>query len=695
MGLDDSITYLSGVGPKRAELFNKLGVRTVKDLLYHLPRSYMDFTSPVSINEAALDEYSVIRCKAVKKRSPDLIRKNMKIFRILFTDDEADVTAVIFNSVYLYNQIKEGKWYYLYGRLTGNLTTKEISSPIIFEADSEDKIQPIYPLTQGLSVGIIRRCMKNALMQLENESCETLSRDFIEKNGFMGADAALHAIHFPKSMDDAASARRRLAFDELLVLQLGMLSLKEKNRRLTPYPLKEIPLDKYYEALPFELTGAQRRSIGECISDMTENTPMNRLILGDVGSGKTAVAAALCYFTFLNGCQSCIMAPTEILADQHYATFCRFLEPLGVKIALLKGSMSQRKKADVKEALKNGDFDIAIGTHALLQQSTEFKNLALVITDEQHRFGVQQRKMLVNKGNNPHRLVMSATPIPRTLALMIYGELDISLLDEMPKGRKKILTYAVTGKLRSRAYNFVKDRLDEGRQAYIICPAIEDSQADIKNVTDYAKSLSENGFGSYNIGVLHGQMRSDAKEKIMRDFQNGRTDILVATTVVEVGVDVPNAAVMLIENADRFGLSQLHQLRGRVGRGEYQSYCILIADNAGETSRKRLKALSNSSDGFEISEMDLEIRGPGDFFGSAQHGLPRLKIADLAADADLIRLARAEAEKMYSTGYLKSSDGCRTDFADIQNKKECGGNRQWLNHYLRNWAANMSGKEIT
>lgn len=659
MGLDDSITYLSGVGPKRAELFNKLGVRTVKDLLYHLPRSYMDFTSPVSINEAALDEYSVIRCKAVKKRSPDLIRKNMKIFRILFTDDEADVTAVIFNSVYLYNQIKEGKWYYLYGRLTGNLTTKEISSPIIFEADSEDKIQPIYPLTQGLSVGIIRRCMKNALMQLENESCETLSRDFIEKNGFMGADAALNAIHFPKSMDDAASARRRLAFDELLVLQLGMLSLKEKNRRLTPYPLKEIPLDKYYEALPFELTGAQRRSIGECISDMTENTPMNRLILGDVGSGKTAVAAALCYFTFLNGCQSCIMAPTEILADQHYATFCRFLEPLGVKIALLKGSMSQRKKADVKEALKNGDFDIAIGTHALLQQSTEFKNLALVITDEQHRFGVQQRKMLVNKGNNPHRLVMSATPIPRTLALMIYGELDISLLDEMPKGRKKILTYAVTGKLRSRAYNFVKDRLDEGRQAYIICPAIEESQADIKNVTDYAKSLSENGFGSYNIGVLHGQMRSDAKEKIMRDFQNGRTDILVATTVVEVGVDVPNAAVMLIENADRFGLSQLHQLRGRVGRGEYQSYCILIADNAGETSRKRLKALSNSSDGFEISEMDLEIRGPGDFFGSAQHGLPRLKIADLAADADLIRLARAEAEKMYSTGYLKSSDGAR------------------------------------
>lgn len=659
MGLDDSITYLSGVGPKRAELFNKLGVRTVKDLLYHLPRSYMDFTSPVSINEAALDEYSVIRCKAVKKRSPDLIRKNMKIFRILFTDDEADVTAVIFNSVYLYNQIKEGKWYYLYGRLTGNLTTKEISSPIIFEADSEDKIQPIYPLTQGLSVGIIRRCMKNALMQLENESCETLSRDFIEKNGFMGADAALHAIHFPKSMDDAASARRRLAFDELLVLQLGMLSLKEKNRRLTPYPLKEMPLDKYYEALPFELTGAQRRSIGECISDMTENTPMNRLILGDVGSGKTAVAAALCYFTFLNGCQSCIMAPTEILADQHYATFCRFLEPLGVKIALLKGSMSQKKKADVKEALKNGDLDIAIGTHALLQQSTEFKNLALVITDEQHRFGVQQRKMLVNKGNNPHRLVMSATPIPRTLALMIYGELDISLLDEMPKGRKKILTYAVTGKLRSRAYNFVKDRLDEGRQAYIICPAIEDSQADIKNVTDYAKSLSENGFGSYNIGVLHGQMRSDAKEKIMRDFQNGRTDILVATTVVEVGVDVPNAAVMLIENADRFGLSQLHQLRGRVGRGEYQSYCILIADNAGETSRKRLKALSNSSDGFEISEMDLEIRGPGDFFGSAQHGLPRLKIADLAADADLIRLARAEAEKMYSTGYLKSSDGAR------------------------------------
>ena len=393
---------------------------------------------------------------------------------------------------------------------------------------------------------------------------------------------------------------------------------------------------------------------------MTMGSPMNRLILGDVGSGKTAVAAACCYFAYLNGCQSCLMAPTEILADQHYATLCGFLEPLGVKIVLLKGSMSAKKKSQIKQAIACGEYDLAVGTHALIQQSTEFKNLAIVITDEQHRFGVAQRDALAKKSVNPHRLVMSATPIPRTLALMIYGELDISLLGELPKGRLKIETYAVTGKLRERAYGFVKKQLQAGNQAYIVCPAIEDSETgtqELKSVKSYAKTLSEGAFKGYRIEVLHGQLPADKKEKIMRDFKDGKTDILVSTTVIEVGVDVPNATVMLIENADRFGLSQLHQLRGRVGRGNLQSYCILITDNVNEESRKRLKALTATSDGFEISEMDLKLRGPGDFFGEAQHGLPRLKIADIAADSELLSAAGNEAKHLHESGFLQSDEG--------------------------------------
>lgn len=660
MSLDDSVMYLKGVGPKRAELLKKLEIETVRELIYHIPRSYIDFTSPVPIADTVLEEMNVIKVRVYKKRAPDLIRKNMKIFRVICTDGADDITIVIYNSQYLYNSLKEDCDYILYGKVTGNLISKEISSPIILEASSEDKILPIYPLTAGISMGIMRSCVKNAIERLKPGECETLPQSVQKKHGLIPADEAIRKIHFPADSAEISDARKRLAFDELLTLQLGMLTLRERSRELTSYSLSPKSLSPYYSSLPFELTGAQKKAIEECCADMTRESPMNRLILGDVGSGKTAVAAACCYFAYLNGYQSCLMAPTEILADQHYATLCGFLEPLGVKIVLLKGSMTAKRKSQIKQALAAGEYDLAVGTHALIQQSTEFKNLAIVITDEQHRFGVAQRDALAKKSVNPHRLVMSATPIPRTLALMIYGELDISLLGELPKGRLKIETYAVTGKLRERAYGFVKKQLMLGNQAYIVCPAIEESEtgaADLKSVKSYAKSLGEGAFNGYRIAVLHGQLPADKKEKIMQDFKDGETDILVSTTVIEVGVDVPNATVMLIENADRFGLSQLHQLRGRVGRGKDQSYCILITDNVNEDSRKRLKALTATSDGFEISEMDLKLRGPGDFFGEAQHGLPRLKIADIAADSELLSAAGSEARNLHESGFLQTDEG--------------------------------------
>lgn len=660
MSLDDNVMYLKGVGPKRAELLKKLEIETVRELIYHIPRSYIDFTEPKPIAETVLEEMNVIKVRVYKKRPPDLIRKNMKIFKVICTDGADDITVVIYNSQYLYNSLKEGADYILYGKVTGNLISREISSPIILPDSSEDRILPIYPLTAGISMGIMRSTVKNALERLKPGECETLPEAVRNKHGLIPADEAVRKIHFPQDSSEISSARRRLAFDELLTLQLGMLALRERSRALTSYSLSPKSLSAYYSSLPFELTNAQKKAIEECCADMTMESPMNRLVLGDVGSGKTAVAAACCYFAYLNDCQSCLMAPTEILADQHYATLTEFLEPLGVKTVLLKGSMSAKKKSQIKQALAAGEYDIAVGTHALIQQSTEFKNLAIVITDEQHRFGVSQRDALAKKSVNPHRLVMSATPIPRTLALMIYGELDISLLGELPKGRLKIETYAVTGKLRERAYGFVKKQLMRSNQAYIVCPAIEESETgavELKSVKSYAKSLGEGAFKGYRIEVLHGQLPAEKKEKIMRDFKDGKTDILVSTTVIEVGVDVPNATVMLVENADRFGLSQLHQLRGRVGRGKQQSYCILITDSTSEESRKRLRALTATSDGFEISEMDLKLRGPGDFFGEAQHGLPQLKIADIAADSELVSMAGSEAKALHESGFLGTDEG--------------------------------------
>ncbi len=642
----DDVKYLKGVGPAKAQLLSKLNITTVGGLLNHYPANYLDISSPVSIEDAVLDETNIIAATVVSKKPPAMIRKGMTIYKLTVTDGVSDMQVTIYNSKYLFDSLKIGESYILCGKVTGNFTLREMSSPQVLKLSS-DSILPIYPLTEGINQRFMRDTMKKALETVD-KSYETLDNATLENLGLVSVRDALFGIHFPKSQSDIALARRRLAFDELLTLQLGMKYLREKNRQSAGFVMKPLSIDDYYRALPYDLTGAQKRAISECLSDMREQTPMNRLILGDVGSGKTAVAAACCYFSAKNGAQSVLMAPTEILANQHYDTLCEYLAPLGVKVALLTGSLTAKAKAQMRDQIKAGDYDVIVGTHALFQQSTEFNNLGLVITDEQHRFGVDQRARLADKGNNPHKLVMSATPIPRTLALMIYGELDISFLDELPKGRKKIETYAVTGKLRQRAYSFIKDRIAEGRQAYIVCPAIEET-LDEKSVLEYAKHISENEFKNYRIGVLHGKMPADKKESVMQAFKNGDYDILVSTTVVEVGVDVANAAVMMIEDADRFGLSQLHQLRGRVGRSEHQSYCILVTDNVTEQSKKRLKILSSTSDGFAISEADLEMRGPGDFFGNAQHGLPRLKIADLAADSQLLRLAQETAEKIYSS----------------------------------------------
>lgn len=642
------VTYLKGVGPKRAELYNKLGINTVYDLLNHFPRGYLDFSSPVSIANAAANpnECSAVRGKVVKKLPEARIRKGLSIYKAVFTDDVNDLTIVIYNSEFAFKQLEAYSEYILYGKITGTLVRYEMTNPLIIPIASPDKIQPVYSLTEGLTQPLLRKTMHTALESFNKEIYEPLPKKIMEKYSLCSYNFALENIHFPKDSHSCETAKRRLVFDELLTLQLGMYVLKSRSQSTTGCVMKNYALDEFYNSLPFELTKGQKDAIGDCISDMCKTSPMNRLVQGDVGSGKTAVAAGAAFFAYKNGFQTALMAPTEILAVQHYETLCGFLEPLGVRVALLTGSLTPKQKAELKGKISDGDYSVVVGTHALVQQTTEFKRLGLVITDEQHRFGVEQRAALAKKGQNPHKLVMSATPIPRTLALMIYGDLDISILKELPKGRQPVETYAVTGKLRERAFGFVKDRLDEGRQGYIVCPMIDESEMELQDVKSYAKKLREGAFKSYKIGLLHGKLSSAEKEQVMSDFKEHKTDLLVSTTVIEVGVDVPNSAVMVIENADRFGLSQLHQLRGRVGRGKYKSFCILITDNVSEESRKRLKILSKIHDGFKISEEDLKLRGPGDFFGSRQHGLPVMKIADMSADLETLKQAQKAAQEI-------------------------------------------------
>lgn len=648
MTVSSPVTELKGVAEKRAKLYKKIGIETVGDLLDRFPRGYIDFTSATPIAEAPVNEFAVIDCTVKKIIPPARIRKGLTVFKIVVTDGSDDLTVVIYNNPYAAKVFEGEGNFLLYGKVIGGFTRKEMNSPQVIRGDAESRILPLYHLTEGLTNAMVITNVREAIRAVGDGISDFMPRDILLENTLCARRYAVENIHFP--VDDRAVmlSKKRLAFDEFFLLSLGMSYIKEKSRTENSFKMGDVPMSEYENALPFELTNAQKRAIAEICGDMRRPYPMNRLVQGDVGSGKTAVAAAACYFCAKNGLQAALMAPTEILAVQHYHTLSAILEPMGIKTALLTGSLTVKEKNAVRKALKNGDIQVIAGTHALIARSTEFQSLALVITDEQHRFGVNQRAMLADKGQNPHKLVMSATPIPRTLALMIYGDLDISILNELPKGRQPVDTFAVTGKLRARAYNFVKKELDSGRQGYIVCPLIssEDGDSGLIAAKEYAEKLSEGVFSGYKVGLLHGKMSAAEKESVMSAFKNGDIPLLVSTTVVEVGVDVPNSTIMVIENADRFGLSQLHQLRGRVGRGQYKSYCILIADDPNEETRERLKIISSTTDGFKIAEEDLKLRGSGDFFGDRQHGLPPMKFPEMSSDTVFLAACRQAAMKV-------------------------------------------------
>ncbi len=649
-----SIRMLKGVGEKRAELYEKIGINTVGDLLFHFPRRYTDYSGPTPIDSAPIGEHAVIRAMVVKKSPAARIRQGLTLYK-LFAEDESGgrITLTYYNNRFAADALREGEEYLFSGKVSGNLLRREMNSPSVLKVTEKNLLRPVYPLTEGLTAAMVTANVEEVLNSMgDSFFTDTLPDGIRQKYSLSTLEYAVRSIHFPQDAHAAEIARKRLAFDELLRLQLGMILIKNRTKtengcKMSP---KDREMEEFYRSLPFELTGAQKRAAAEIIADMCGGAPMNRLVQGDVGSGKTAVAAAAALFAAKNGYQTALMAPTEILAGQHFATLTEMLEPAGVTVCRITGAMTKKQRTEAAEKLAAGEYTVAVGTHALISESTAFKRLGLVITDEQHRFGVNQRSALADKGVNPHKLVMSATPIPRTLAMIIYGDLDISVLNELPKGRRKIETYAVTQKLRARALGFVKKQLDEGRQGYIVCPMIEENENELTAAKGYVKELKKTVLADCRTGLLHGKMPAAEKDKVMTAFKEHELDLLVATTVVEVGVDVPNANIIVIENADRFGLSQLHQLRGRVGRGKYQSYCVLIAGNVTEESRSRLKIMTKTSDGFEISEYDLKMRGAGDFFGSRQHGLPDLKIADAAADRELLADCQSAAKEL-----LKSS----------------------------------------
>lgn len=639
------IRFLKGVGEKRAELLRKKGIDTVGALLRFYPRAYLDWQNITPISECHEGENVCVRAEITSPVKTANIRRGMTLYKFSAADDSGVIEVTLFNRKYLAENLREGRSYLFYGKLGYGITLRQMSSPEIMPAEYMG-IEPVYAATEGLSSKTIEKIMKNALVYTDSMQ-DAIPDGIRQKNGLCDFKTALKSIHFPLERQALESAKRRLVFEELFVLQTGLLFLKRRRRALAGCTVKKNLLEEFKKTLSFKLTGAQERVINECLTDMMSPCPMNRLIQGDVGSGKTAVAAALMYISAGNGFQSALMAPTELLAEQHFKTLCKITENSGIKCALLTGSLTKKQKDEVKAGLKSGEIKVAVGTHALLTDDVEFENLGLVVTDEQHRFGVGQRGRLSSKGNNPHTLVMSATPIPRTLGLIIYGDLDISIIDEYPAGRQKIATYCVDSSYNARVYNYIKKFIAEGRQAYIVCPLVDENEAlGIKSASEYYEELSENQFKDYTLGLLHGKMKPKDKESVMRRFAAGEIQLLISTTVIEVGIDVPNAALMVIENAERFGLSQLHQLRGRIGRGEYSSACILISDVKSGDTKRRLDVIKNNTDGFKIADEDLKLRGPGDFLGSRQHGLPDMKIADIFADRETLHSAGKEAEEL-------------------------------------------------
>ena len=630
------ITCLKGVGPKRAQLYKKLGVETVEQLTQLYPRDYVDYTALKTIGEVQPAESCAFRAVVAEKTAPFSSYARTAVYKALLADGTGCITAVFFNAKYTFERLERGREYIFYGKISGDLLHLQVSSPL-FVPPEQKGLFPKYPLTAGLTNNMVSANVRTALSMVKPE--ERLPAQVRERYALMGAADAVQKIHFPKTRGEYVEARRRLVFEELLTLKLGLAGLRGRDRRLCGAPMHNVDMSEFFAALPFTPTGAQLRAAQDCFADMAGQRPMNRLVQGDVGSGKTLVAAAAAYFAHKNGRQTLVMTPTEVLAKQHFGTFKALLDPLGVRVGLLSGSLTAAQKKAARALAESGETDVLIGTQALIQKGVNLARMGLVVVDEQHRFGVGQRSALAEKGEDPHILAMSATPIPRTLALIMYGDLDVSVINEMPKGRLPVKTYAVDSSYRERVYRFIRKHIAEGRQAYIVCPLVESADeggSDKASAIEYYKKLCEGEFSGIPVGLLYGRMKQADKDAVMTAFKDGEVSLLVSTTVIEVGIDVPNAVVMLIENAEQFGLSQLHQLRGRVGRGQQQSFCILMTDSKSEYTRARTKAMTDTTDGYKIADMDLQLRGPGNFFGREQHGLPPMRVADLADDAAVL-----------------------------------------------------------
>lgn len=642
---DTPVRYLKGVGPKTAERFEKLGILTLSDLLCHYPRRYLDFSKPYSIAEAPADTECVVKAEVFAKPGGRILPGGRRMERITAGDDVSSLEITWFNNPYAAQKLELGQEYYFQGIVTGGMLRRQMVNPQV-RTDAQVKSSPfeaVYPQTEGLTSSAIAKCVRQLLPHAELLP-DPLPPEMLKKYRLLSKADAVRAIHCPATEEEAFAARRRLIYEELLVLQLGIGRMKNHGAASTGAPMKKADASPFWESLPFSPTGAQRRAVEEILTDMSGETSMNRLLQGDVGSGKTLVAAAAIWACIRAGYQAALLAPTEILASQHAENLNRLLSPFGMRVALLTGGMKAAARRTTLAAIRDDEADLIVGTHAILSEGVEFARLGLAVVDEQHRFGVRQRGLLAEKAANPHLLVMSATPIPRTLGLLMYGDLDISILDELPPGRKPVKTRCITGKKRADLYGFLDREIDSGRQVYIVCPAIEDAGGSGLNaVKSYYEDIAKAYLPDRRVGLMHGKLKPKEKAEVMDDFKSGRLDALVSTTVIEVGVDVPNATVMVIENAERYGLSALHQLRGRVGRGAAESWCFLVSDNASESVQKRLKFLCSTSDGFAVAQYDLETRGPGDFFGSRQHGLPTLQIADLMNDTRTLHAVQSEA----------------------------------------------------
>ena len=650
--LDTDIRYLAGVGEARAKTLRKLGIETVRDLVSYFPRSYEDRKLSPSISSLPLGENGAVVAVVASTPTLSRIRKGLSLVKFRAVDESGSMDITFFNRPYAKEQFQRGESYVFYGKVEGSLLRRQMNNPLV-EKEGVDRlvggIVPIYPLTAGVTQTLLVKLMQQGLSIAADQLTEELPDDIRQKHNLCYVNYAYENIHFPPSPEALAIARRRLVFEELFFLTAGLRLWRSERARIAVTPCSGIDLAPFYASLPFTLTAAQRRAIEDCVRDMRSGTPMSRLCQGDVGSGKTMVAAALTYFAAKNGLQTAFMAPTEVLAEQHYNGLAPLMERLGLRTALLTGSLGAKARRELLAKLAAGEIDLLLGTHALISDDVSYQKLGLVVTDEQHRFGVRQRAALSEKGSHPHMLVMSATPIPRTLALILYGDLDVSLIDELPPGRQKIDTFFLPTSYHERIYNFLRKQVVEGRQAYVVCPMVEENEEiedERKSVTEYARYLQEEIFPDLRIGYVHGRMKPKEKAAAMASFACGETHILVSTTVIEVGVDVPNASVMLVENAERFGLSQLHQLRGRVGRGKHKSYCILLSDNKNPETKERLHVMTQTADGFRIAEEDLRLRGPGDFFGQRQHGLPAMRAADLACDMPLLQEAQTAAEEL-------------------------------------------------